>query len=163
MGNVDASEGRVHAGGDAGIDIDQRIDMRDGHDAGVHERDAEIEDVGMRVEVIGGRVDRLGAFQGDKLTGLDVDAARKQPGSMRRCPEPAIRHQNASVLASLTPGSVAISASTFSGTGPSTVTSAIAEPPSRSRPSGKVAILIAALPRRLAKRPMKPGLSSLLT
>ena len=44
--------------------------MRDRHDAGVVERNAEIEDVGMRVKVIGGRVDRLGAFQSNPLTGL---------------------------------------------------------------------------------------------
>ena len=50
------------------------------------ERNAEIEDIGMRVKVIGGRVDRLGAFQGNKLTGLDVDAARKQPRSMHDSP-----------------------------------------------------------------------------
>src|SRR3977135_4003557 len=86
MGNVDASEGCVYAGVDSSIDVDKRIDMRDRHDSGFHERDPEIEDIGMRVEVIGGRVDRLGAFQGDPLTGLDVDAARKQPGSMRGYP-----------------------------------------------------------------------------
>jgi hypothetical protein len=42
MGNVAVSEGCVHAGVDAGINIDQRIDMRDRHDAGVHKGDAEI-------------------------------------------------------------------------------------------------------------------------
>ena len=62
IGNVDASEGRVHAAVDTGINIDKRIDMRDAQNAGFHEWDAEIEDIGMRVEVIGGWVDRLGAF-----------------------------------------------------------------------------------------------------
>ena len=80
------AEGRVHAGVDARVNIEQGIDMRDRHDAGIHERDAEIEDIGMRIEVIGGRVDGLGAFEGDQLTGLDVDAAREQPGRVDDAP-----------------------------------------------------------------------------
>ena len=39
--------------------------MPDRHDACIHERDAEIEDVGMRVESIVRRIDDLRAFQGD--------------------------------------------------------------------------------------------------
>ena len=86
VGDVAVSESRVHTGDNASIDVNERVDMRDAQDASIHERDAEIEDIGMRVKVIGGRVDRLGAFQGDPLTGLEVDAARIQPRSMRGYP-----------------------------------------------------------------------------
>ena len=46
---------------------------------------------------------------------------------------------------------------------PSTSTSAMASPPGWLRPRWKVAMLILASPSAPAKRPMKPGLSSLVT
>ncbi len=36
------AEGRVHAGDDARVDVNKRIDMRDRHDAGIDERDPKL-------------------------------------------------------------------------------------------------------------------------
>src|SRR5579883_2760246 len=77
----------IHTGRDARINIDERIDVRNGHDASVHERDAEIENIRVRIEVIGAGIDRLGALQGHPLPGLDVDAAREKPRQMELRPQ----------------------------------------------------------------------------
>ena len=63
---------RVHPGIDACINIDNRVQVRRRHDARVLEWDAEIENVGVRVQQIIWRVDHLRSLQGHVLTYLDV-------------------------------------------------------------------------------------------
>src|SRR5208282_2420624 len=87
-----------------------------------------------------------------------LTTAVRQPPTQR----PPLR-QKCRAVACLTPLSLPTSSSTAGGAAPSIDTSAIAEPPSSSRPKAKVAILTSAAPRTLANRPMKPGLSSLVT
>src|SRR2546430_17672844 len=59
--------------------------MRGRHEARVFERNAEIEDVGMRVKRIVRRVDNFRAFQGHVLSDLYVHAARGKPRQMEQC------------------------------------------------------------------------------
>src|SRR5437588_11071103 len=71
----------------------------------------------------------------------------------------ALARQNCSGLTCWTFGIWRTLVSTSAGTVPSISTSAMALPPSDSRPRWKVAILIPASARSVAKRPTKPGLS----
>lgn len=54
------------------------------HDPGVLERNAEIEDVGVRVERIVRRVNNFGAFQGYVLSDLHIHATRREPRQMKQ-------------------------------------------------------------------------------
>src|SRR5712664_414817 len=58
--------------------------MRSSQYARVLERNAEIENVGMRVQRIVGRIDDFRAFQGHVLSDLYVDAARSKPRQMKQ-------------------------------------------------------------------------------
>src|SRR5258708_10544384 len=58
--------------------------MRGRHDARVLERNAEKENVGMRVKRIVGRVDDFRAFQGHVLSDLYVHAAGSKPWQMEQ-------------------------------------------------------------------------------
>ena len=49
--------------------------MDRGERPGVVERDAEIEDVGMRVEDVGARVDRFGSFKRNEFANLQIHPA----------------------------------------------------------------------------------------
>src|SRR6266568_1852524 len=78
-GQAVVAECRIHARVDTGIDIDRLIHVCSRHYPSVLERDAEIENVGMRVKRIIRRIDDLRAFQGDVMTEFHIDTARGQP------------------------------------------------------------------------------------
>src|SRR5205823_9316729 len=81
---VPAAECRIYTRITSGIDIDRWTEMGDCHAARVLERDAEIEDVGVRVKQIIGRIDDLRALQGNVLTDLHVDAAGCEPRQVEK-------------------------------------------------------------------------------
>src|ERR1700733_14446350 len=56
-------------------DINHMIDMADGQEPGVLERQAEVEDIGVRIKRVGGRVDRFEAKRRRILTHFQVDTA----------------------------------------------------------------------------------------
>src|SRR5713226_8388587 len=89
------AEGRVHAGVNAQINIEHRVHMRGRHEARVLERNAEIENVGMRVKRIVRRVDDFRAFQSHVLSDLYVDAAGRKPRQM----EQSVRFDDVELIA----------------------------------------------------------------
>src|SRR5216684_7501222 len=78
------TERRIHAGVEPGIDIKHRVHVSSCHEACVLERNAEVEDVGMRVEQIVRGIDDLRTFQGHVLADLQIDAARGKPWQMEQ-------------------------------------------------------------------------------
>src|SRR5713101_115702 len=74
------TECRIYAGVEPGINIDHRVHVSNRHDAGVLERNAEVEDVGMRVKQIVRGIDHLRTFQGHVLAHFYIHAARREPG-----------------------------------------------------------------------------------
>src|SRR5882757_793818 len=89
------AEGRVHARVYARINIKNWIHVRSRQYAGVLERNAEIENVGMRVKRIVRRVDDFRAFQGHVLSDLYVDAAGSKPRQM----EQSVRFDDVELIA----------------------------------------------------------------
>src|SRR5271165_5980241 len=92
----------------------------------------------------------------------NVDFSETRPRGQRPTAASS-KSQKRSAVACRTPLSLPTFSNTWGGASPSIDTSAIAEPPGSSRPRAKVAILTPASPKTLANRPMKPGLSSLVT
>ncbi len=84
---VGAAEERhtgIHAGVCAGPNIDHVGDMAGGIGAGMLQRDAEIEDVGVRVEEVAVGVDHFIADRRRVLTGLHIDAATEDDRQVAR-------------------------------------------------------------------------------
>ena len=73
----------VGAGVNARIDVEHAVDMRHGQRAGVLEGQAELEDVRVRIEWVGRRIDRLVAKRRRVLADLQIDAALGEPGQVR--------------------------------------------------------------------------------
>ena len=82
IGRAIPAKAGVHAGDRTRIDVEHRGDMRHRHHAGILERDAEVEDVAVRIEDVVGRVDDFRAEQRDELTDFDVEAAAEDIGEV---------------------------------------------------------------------------------
>src|SRR5712691_3088244 len=89
------AEGCIHAGVYTQINIEHRVHMRGRQYARVLEGNAEIENVGMRVQRIVRRVDDFRAFQGHVLSDFYVYAAGSKPRQM----EQSVRFDDVELIA----------------------------------------------------------------